>query len=103
MKPKLKDEFEYLRETYSDEWSDEDIVHEIINRCDEGLYDDDRKMKREVREHAIEIGEYVEVTQEQLNRVHTSCGKKKCDFRMNKKMYVFKSDIAVSKDCIHIG
>ena len=91
----IQDEREYLTETLTS-YSSAEIEEELIQRMDEGMYDDNKTLKRQIRQMGIDSGHFVPVTQEQLDNVLTSHGKKRCDFRLNKIMYIWSGDMAVS-------
>ena len=91
----IQDEREYLTETLTT-YSPIEIEEELIQRMDEGMYDDNKPLKRQIRQMGIDSGHFVPVTQKQLDNVLTSYGKKRCDFRLNKIMYIWSDDIAVS-------
>ena len=91
----IQDEREYLTETLTS-YSPTEINEEMIQRMEEGMYDDNKPLKRQIRQMGINMGHFVPVTQEQLDSVLTSHGKKRYDFRMNKIMYIWVGDIAVN-------
>ena len=94
-KTKLQEEIDYLTEVFN-EWSEDEVIDYLIECMDEGVYDGDRSLKTQIRELGIERGTFIEVTQAQLDSVITSDGKKTCDFRLRKKMYVYSDDLCVS-------
>ena len=67
----IQDEREYLTETLTS-YSPAEIEEELIQRMDEGMYDDNKTLKRQIRQMGIDSGHFVPVTQDTPHKAATA-------------------------------